>query len=610
VARYPAVEQLRSRLGNRVKKELPNGGFEAICPCHDDHKPSLIVTPSVKGNALICCRAGCDTLEILNSLSIPYAELFQEFWNGKALPSRERDKKGESYFYRNASGGVAYEIIRKPGKDFLQRSKQADGSWKFKGPEKKLPYQLDRLLELPRGSRVWVVEGEKDADRLWSLGLPATCNPGGAGKWKTLDAETVKMAFAGQDIVILPDDDSPGQKHAVDVSERLQGVSRSQTVLDLHWREGMPERGKGGDVSNWLDSGGTLEDLQSLAKGNQPKPLITLISPSDAAALKPPEWIVHSQIPESAVVVLYGPSGCGKSFLILDILAHVALRTPWWNIVVRGGPVAYIVAEGGPQAMGKRIRAWSQWGTRPPIDKLDGELFLIPEPVQIVDQATALIEILKPLELKIVVFDTVSRCAVGKEENSAKDMGEVIDRASKIRDQTGATVLLVHHVGKDESRGPRGSYTIMGNVDTVLRMDKITGGRESILMVEKQRDGEAGQRFLVKFEELKLFKISEIPEIDLDETGEPRTSLVISGFSSDVGVAENRQELLSMAAMLTPIGLSKSSKIIERYREKRKVGERTVERYLSALVKEGYLIRDGGQYKVTERAEKEYGPFE
>jgi putative DNA primase/helicase len=107
------------------------------------------------------------------------------------------------------------------------------------------------------GLRVWLVEGEKDADALYSLGFTATTNAGGAGKWQP----TYTQALAGADVVILPDNDEPGRKHATDVAARLRPVAASVRVLEL---PGLPPKG---DVSDWIATVGTRERLERLATG-------------------------------------------------------------------------------------------------------------------------------------------------------------------------------------------------------------------------------------------------------------------------------------------------------------------------------------------------------
>ena len=142
--------------------------------------------------------------------------------------------------------------LRDP-KDFRQRA--PNGDWKVKGIPQVL-YRLPQLLAAPAGALVFVVEGEKDADRLAGLGLVATTNPGGAGKWR----DAYAASLAGRRVAILPDNDEPGRKHAEKVRASLDRAGVDAAVVEL---EGLPPKG---DVSDWLDPGGTAERLIEIAE--------------------------------------------------------------------------------------------------------------------------------------------------------------------------------------------------------------------------------------------------------------------------------------------------------------------------------------------------------
>src|SRR5262249_10330511 len=146
--------------------------------------------------------------------------------------------------------------VRCAGKRFKQRRPDGRGGWLWKlNGVRRVLYRLPELLSGDESEMVWVAEGEKDVDRLVSLGLVATTNPSGAGKWR----DEYSQLLCGRDVVIPEDNDEPGRKHAQQVAQSLNGVARTVRILTL---PGLPAKG---DVSDWLDAAGTKEELLRLA---------------------------------------------------------------------------------------------------------------------------------------------------------------------------------------------------------------------------------------------------------------------------------------------------------------------------------------------------------
>jgi Virulence-associated protein E len=162
------------------------------------------------------------------------------------------------YPYRDAAGKVVHETVRFKPKGFSQRRPGPNGKdiWSLKGVKRVL-YHLPELLTADPMRPVWIVEGEKDADRLRLLGEVATTCAEGAGKWKDEYADTL----TGRICRIIADNDEPGRRHAEKVAQSLQGKAKSVTIVEL---PGLPD---GGDVSDFLNGGGTLEQLNALANG-------------------------------------------------------------------------------------------------------------------------------------------------------------------------------------------------------------------------------------------------------------------------------------------------------------------------------------------------------
>lgn len=166
-----------------------------------------------------------------------------------------------TYDYRDEAGALVFQVVRFEPKGFRQR--RADGSggwtWSVKGVQQ-VPYRLFELKTRAPQDPVLIVEGEKDVDRLACLGIVATCNAGGANKWPT----ELSPCFAGLDVYILPDNDDAGRSHAEKVAASLHGIAASVRIVSL------PGLAKGGDISDWLDAGGDVDQLVGLCEAAPP----------------------------------------------------------------------------------------------------------------------------------------------------------------------------------------------------------------------------------------------------------------------------------------------------------------------------------------------------
>lgn len=163
----------------------------------------------------------------------------------------------QSYSYCDEKGKLVSQVCRLEPKNFRQRKPDGNGGWDWSvNGARKVPYHLDEIAEADNKRPIYVVEGEKDVDRLREEGLLATCNAGGAGKWTSDHSGCLK----NRHVAIIPDNDIAGRKHAQKVAESLQGVAKSIKVVEL---PDLPEKG---DVSDWLDNGGTRNQLISLRK--------------------------------------------------------------------------------------------------------------------------------------------------------------------------------------------------------------------------------------------------------------------------------------------------------------------------------------------------------
>jgi hypothetical protein len=211
-----------------------------------------------------------------------------------------------TYEYTDESGVPLFQVVRLAPKDFRQRRPNGKGGWTWSlGDTRRVVYRLPEVRDAAANGRlVFVVEGEKDTDNLRKLGLTATCNPGGANKWRAEYNESLR----GADVVIIGHNDDSGRAHVAHVACSLQAVVRRVRVLDLS--KAWPTCPAKGDISDWIEAGGTAENLAALIEmhGTQsetiePARLLTQIYdfigrfvayPSDHAHVAHALWIAHT----------------------------------------------------------------------------------------------------------------------------------------------------------------------------------------------------------------------------------------------------------------------------------------------------------------------------
>lgn len=222
-------------------------------------------------------------------------------------------------------------------------------------------------------------------------------------------------------------------------------------------------------------------------------------------------------VPSGGFVLVYGPSGDGKTFWTIDVAYHIAEGIKWRGRFAKGKSlVIYVAAEAGT-SIAKRFIAKA--ADRRPDDE-GCTLGVITRAVNLLEMTDVefLIGELKQLAgdcnmpLDLVIFDTYSRSIPGGDENGPKDSTAAIGAADRIRDQTGATTLFVHHSGKDSDKGPRGFSGLYAAADTVIRVvDKVAE-------VEKSRDGPGQERFPFGL---------RVVELGTDQNGKPVTTCLV-----------------------------------------------------------------------------------
>ena len=474
----PVLQNVLSRLQG-VRKD--GRGWKALCPAHADRNTSVKVDEAEAGKVLLKCFAGCRTEDIVAAIGLNMSNLYLE-------PERKR-KVIAAYDYKDASGKLLFQVCRTADKRFFQRRPDGKGGWvNGLGDIKPVLYRLPELFEaVKRGETVFIPEGEKDADNLARLGLAATTSPMGAGKWRDYYSDWLK----GANVVILPDNDEPGRKHAQQVAQSLHGKAKSIKILEL---PGLPSKG---DVSDWLAAGGTKEELLRLAEealgwepANKPRPVIVRL-----AEVEPEEvaWLWEPYIPLGKLTILEGDPGVGKTWLALQLAAIVSRGAPFPG--PDGVPkerrepanVVYLSAEDGladtlrPRldkagADVSRVFALTGWeGVDPETgQKKAGSITLAA-----LDVIEAALRQVKPA---LVVVDPIQAyMGAGVDMHRANEVRPVLAGLAALAERYKCAALCIRHLGK--SQQDRAIYRGLGSID-------FAAAARSILLVGQHPEDE------------------------------------------------------------------------------------------------------------------------
>ncbi|MBX3435418.1 MAG: DUF3987 domain-containing protein [Pirellulales bacterium] len=247
----------------RLLAKLPDAkqagkGWAARCPAHEDRRASLSIGEGEDGRALVKCHAGCKADAICDAVGLTVVDLMP---TADMLPTPIKSKTNgkprivAQYDYRDEAGALLFQVVRHAPKDFRQRRPKPGGGWDWSvRGVRVVPYRLPELLAEPTRPVV-VVEGEKDADNLARIGVLATCNAGGAGKWTAEHSAFLR----DRRVIVLPDNDEAGRNHAQQVAQSLHGIAAWIQIVEL---PGLPAKG---DASDWIAAGGTKAELKRLA---------------------------------------------------------------------------------------------------------------------------------------------------------------------------------------------------------------------------------------------------------------------------------------------------------------------------------------------------------
>jgi hypothetical protein len=617
------AEQIAKQLGNAKKA---NGQWVASCPVpghgkgNGDKNPSLSISINDDGKPLFHCHGGCTQEDVFNTIKdmrlLPELEERPDpLANIKPLPQIRFDQEWEYQDEDRTTVFVKQRMkIGESGKTYRLYKVDPDGRrHPTLGDARIVPYRLPELLDAKTAGRIiYVVEGEKAADALISIGVTATTAHTGAGSWP----EAITEYFAGANVVIVPDNDLPGWRYAQKAVEAIWGIAKNVKVVDLQLQN---EKEDAYEFVHQYNK--QREDLVAMVKATQkltstdvtiPERLVALkldapidatpqqqlaqpediakefegeptTKQSQAKEAKPPktvnieawddiqdepvEWLIHGILPRKAFTALYGPPGSFKSFIALDMAEAIATGRPWMgNEVEKQGAVLYICGEGFG-GMGARIKACQIHHKTPkgaPIYVIRHQLNLRSSAEDFNALMMAVVHLVETtgIEFQLLIIDTLARAFGGGNENDSDAMGSFITSMGKIQEFLACALMVLHHSGKDLAKGLRGHSSLLGAVDTQLEILRFEDQAKGIISLTKQKDGQDGIRIGFEMTEVEISgsSLGFDPVVSLavqasDEAVNEMSRKASKGNQDNKGNGKNqRLEMLCLESMVKAKG--------------------------------------------------------
>ena len=554
-------------------------GWTALCPAHGDHNPSLSISER-DGKILLYCHAGCSFEQIAQAVGLSV--------NGNGISHPPPQAQGETvsrcktrklvsrtpeceYDYTDEEGRLMFKVVRTTlvyddgtaGKQFMAKRPT---SITANGPDwihsidgvRLVPYRLPELLAAPL---VYVVEGEKDVETLRQIGLAATCNPFGAGKWR----KEFSAYLAGKTAVILPDNDDAGRKHAEAVANSLHGIAKEVVVIEL---PGLQDKG---DVSDFISQGGTADDLVGFLERAEPwtpdvipatrskgKFHFTPLSQLLAEAEENTSFLWDQTLPMGGLSICSAKPKVGKSTLARNLAVAVALGHAFLGRQTVKGRVLYLCLEEKRAEVRKHFEKMG-------VDTDDILIHTGSTPKEAFVELAAVIAEYEPV---LVIIDPLSRVLRVPDFNDYGSMARGFEPLIDLARKTSCHVLALHHDSKmDRSGGDAllGSTAIFGAVDCHIQLRKRDKGRTIATI---QRYGE------------------DLPEtvIDLDKTTGQVTA---QGDLQSFTLAQARKEI---ATAIRPSEILTEKQIKERIEG---FSQGVISKALREMVERGELTKDG-----------------
>jgi len=517
-------------------------GYSCRCPAHDDNSPSLSITPK-DGKVLLHCHAGCSFEQILSSLGLQKNDIFDSY-RAVAVPPKQKKRHATcdnaiaavrwsvEQNGRKVINVVPYPYVDKNGKPFgcSVRFNLADGSKTFRQVHRdgdawlsgagSKPWPLYLLNEIPSDGIIYIHEGEKAADAGVRCGLPSIASKGGS----KAAAQTDWSSLAGREVVILPDNDSPGESYAAELTAILHSLAPPASVKVVRHKR---RPSGGGDFADLAEEAGEdaphLKDVIEFLSVEAPTEAVAkvvtpgesnrglLIQSFDDIEERETNWLWKNRIIIGGLTIITGPVGNTKSLLTIDLATRVSLgsRHPDGSGNCPQGEVLMFGHEDAPNEIIKpRLvsagancsHIYFVHGVVSDIAKdeaEDAQRLRLESEIEVVRQTLR-----RMTNVKMLVFDPLPEF-VGGDHNSAAEVRSALMPLAKVAQEFDIAVVAICHQNKKQ--GLSAVQTIAGSggftqvARTVLCVindpddDDKTFTRQRLMVVAKSNYGGMGE---------------------------------------------------------------------------------------------------------------------
>lgn len=357
--------------------------------------------------------------------------------------------------------------------------------------------------DVAKSARRYIVEGIGQA---WAVHRATGCAAVvafGAGRMSAV-AQILRKRYPALPLVVVPDRGKENQAAAI-----ASAIGGSWIELPEHTPPNY-------DANDYAAEYGDVALSELLTCPKTPPMRFRLMCADEIVNAPPLHWLVRGVLPASGLAALFGASGSGKSFLALDLCAAVAAGgAEWFACRVKSAPVVYVALE-GEAGFSQRVKAWQLHHGR----DLPGSLRFVMQALDLrnADDVSEIAEAVTAAGAAagLLVIDTLNRAASGADENSVVDMGTIIAAAKDLQVKLGGLVLLVHHSGKDASKGLRGHSSLHAALDAAIEVTRGDGRWD--WRIAKSKDGDDSKAHPFRL---------EVVEIGEHDDGEAITSCVV-----------------------------------------------------------------------------------